>query len=166
MEPEKQHSTNQLLSPRSWACARIGSVFILNQYRTDNETGIVKVWCVCVYVHPQGQCEDNLSWLSPPLLRTSRPAAASFPPSAQWPDRNKTIGHPVLFFIFLSCTVWSTIVSSIMRHGNLILQNGVHHWITNWFLISSLPLFYHGESISTAKGSPITLYKNIPTFIY
>lgn len=149
----------------SRACARIGSVFILNQYRTDNETGILKVWCVCLcmYVHPQSQREDNLSWLSPPLCC---PASASFPPSTQWPDRNKTIGHPVLFFIFLSCTVWGTIVSIIMRHGNLILQNGIHHWMINWFLISSLPIFYHRESISTAKGSPITLYKNIPTFIY
>lgn len=100
-------------------------IWILNQYRADNETveGYCTVWAqgpfsvrVCVRAHI-----DNASWLPPPLLRSSCPAAACpRRPSSQWPDADS-----------FSCTIWDASAPGVMRHQGQFDAWQLHQRVIN-----------------------------------
>lgn len=97
-----------------WITFTVREILILNHFTANNETWIVKGYrehksfsLTCMYVHTWAcihRVSVKIMWADLLLLycgRAARPLLPSRQPSAQWPDTDKTVGHPVLFICLL-----------------------------------------------------------------
>lgn len=144
VEPE---TTNQLLSP----CPP-GPVLKLAgfSFQVDREQimrlGIGKCdACACTCIHRvrvKIMQADFLLLDAQPML----PSCPRLSVSAHMTGLSDTLFSPTS-----PSAAWGAVTSTVMSQCDLILQNKVHQWMTNWFLLwsLSLPLLWrkHGDNL-------------------